>query len=550
MSTIAHSLMRIHDETHTLPPGSPNLHTATASHRLDIEVADSFAGRLRGLMLRRLPGPNAALLLMQCSSVHTAFMLMPIDVVYLDPAGVVTKCVPHLRPFRASVGGGRATAHTLELPAGAIERLGIAEGDRVEHPLLQPKPPRGRNAPVARGAAIGARRHRRGVAIAEMLVVGPLLTILGLSGIQYGLMFQAKNQINQAAFMAARAGSVGNAKMDNITEAYAKALVPMYGGGSNAAEIATALVKAKADVGANAKIILMNPTKESFDDWHDDALAAKLHTNGKRVIPNSRQASKDHNIKPSSGQTIQDANLIKLRIIHGYAPPVPIVASIYKAYLQWSDDKSDPFKTRLIQSGLVPMQTDVTAQMQSDAIEENPMSAPGQGNNGNPTPPSTPPQNPPGNPPDCDLGGCTTTPSDPGDSGPGGYCPVPMQTTLSADTTFAFGSSTLTADGKAALDQLVQQAQASGKQFSTIDVTGYTDPLGSASLNDSLSKARAKAVSDYLASKGLTADTVNVVGAGSNNLIKTLTDCPGNGDAAQKACLQPDRRVEIVLTPK
>lgn len=104
---------------------------------LQIEVADSFVSRFRGLMLR---GPLAtepliqSLLLISCSSIHTAFMRYAIDVVYLDRKGEVTRCVPDLKPWRASA--APSSTHTLELPAGSIDRLGITPGCRLLHPLL------------------------------------------------------------------------------------------------------------------------------------------------------------------------------------------------------------------------------------------------------------------------------------------------------------------------------------------------------------------------------------------------------------------------------
>ena len=117
----------------------------------------------------------------------------------------------------------------------------------------------------------------------EFVVVGPLITLLGLAILQYGLLFFAKNQINHAGFMAARAGSVGNANLEKIETAFANALVPLYGGGQSATEIAASLAKAKADLAGNVRIELLNPTKESFDDWNDPDLQAALKTGSRRV---------------------------------------------------------------------------------------------------------------------------------------------------------------------------------------------------------------------------------------------------------------------------
>lgn len=120
------------------------IHTAQGAHRLHMRVADRFLARLRGLMLARPLSPDMALLITGCTSVHTCFMRFPIDIVYLDGMGRVTQCVQGLKPWRASASPrfnrtGR-TRHVLELPAGAIARLGIEPADRLQHSLWEEPP--------------------------------------------------------------------------------------------------------------------------------------------------------------------------------------------------------------------------------------------------------------------------------------------------------------------------------------------------------------------------------------------------------------------------
>ena len=116
------------------------LHVLGGSHPVRIKVADSFSTRLRGLLFRpplRRDPLTEGLLLTACSSVHTLFMRYPIDLAYLDPHGVVVRCVVHLAPWRGSF-GGRAAAHVLELPAGSIDQWHLRPGHRLEHPALFP----------------------------------------------------------------------------------------------------------------------------------------------------------------------------------------------------------------------------------------------------------------------------------------------------------------------------------------------------------------------------------------------------------------------------
>jgi uncharacterized membrane protein (UPF0127 family) len=389
------------------------LHTASGAHPLEIALADGFWSRLRGLMLAPPLAPSAGLLLTRCASVHCAFMRQAIDVVYLDADGVVLACVPRLRPWRASA--HRGARHTLELAAGAIDRLGIRPGDRLAHPGLAR-----RNAPRLRA------RAQSGIAMVEFIVVGPMLTLIGLGILQYAMIFFAKNQVNHATFMAARAGTMDHANLATIKAEYLKALVPMYGGGTGPDEITASLAKATTDINANnvARIRMLNPTAESFADWKEPKLAVKYNTGGKRVIPNANLSAKDQTVGPTSGQTIYDANLLKLRILHGYEPKIPVARTVFVAYLKAMDPGNDPEYTALVQAGRIPLTINVTMHMQSDAIEQTPESAPGAGNNGTPTNPGDPPvsQNPL---PTCTGIGCMPhDPVDPGTPCTGNDCPV------------------------------------------------------------------------------------------------------------------------------
>lgn len=236
----------------------------------------------------------------------------------------------------------------------------------------------------------------------ELVVVAPLVALIGLSVLQYALLFLAKNQINYAGDLAARAGSTGNARIGTIFTEYTKGLVPLYGGGTDAAGLAASLAKASADTALYAKVELLNPTVESFREWNDPKLQAKYGTGVLHVIPNANLAARDDSVKPGSGQSIQDANLLKLRIVHGYAANVPIAGKLFGALLKASDTHSDPFYSSLLEAGRIPVVATVTMHMQSDAIEGPTASSPGSGNNGTPSNP--------GNPAD------PTTPTDPGTS--------------------------------------------------------------------------------------------------------------------------------------
>lgn len=94
-----------------------------------VELAESLWARFWGLMGRsRLPAGHG-LYLRSTSSVHTAFMRFPIDVIFLDKEGQVRKVVSGLKPFRLALGFGASGA--LELAAGAAAQAQVTPGDRL-----------------------------------------------------------------------------------------------------------------------------------------------------------------------------------------------------------------------------------------------------------------------------------------------------------------------------------------------------------------------------------------------------------------------------------
>ena len=98
---------------------------------LDIEIADNFLKRLRGLMFRRRLDSGRGLLLAPCNSVHMLFMRFAIDVVYLDENFRIKKIVRSLTPWLGmSVCFGAWGA--LELASGEAKRLKLSVGQKFK----------------------------------------------------------------------------------------------------------------------------------------------------------------------------------------------------------------------------------------------------------------------------------------------------------------------------------------------------------------------------------------------------------------------------------
>ena len=126
--------------------------------------------------------------------------------------------------------------------------------------------------------------------------------------------------------------------------------------------------------------------------------------------------------------------------------------------------------------------------------------------------------------------------------------PVPkpwVKVNLQADSLFGFDQDSLQADGKQALDKLLQELK--GVNVDAVQVTGHTDRLGSAAYNAKLSTRRAEAVRNYLVQVGgMPANLVTATGVGSAQPETSPNDCKGmKASQALITCLRVDRRVEV-----
>ena len=107
---------------------------------------------------------------------------------------------------------------------------------------------------------------------------------------------------------------------------------------------------------------------------------------------------------------------------------------------------------------------------------------------------------------------------------------------LSSETSFAFGSGTLTPEGREAVRGLAAQLTVPGAGYSTILVEGHTCSIGPADYNQGLSERRARSVADELIRQGVRPDAIRVVGYGMDRPI---------ADNATEEGRQLNRRVEV-----
>lgn len=124
---------------------------------------------------------------------------------------------------------------------------------------------------------------------------------------------------------------------------------------------------------------------------------------------------------------------------------------------------------------------------------------------------------------------------------------LPIELTLTADTHFDFDRTELKAEGRQALDNLVRDMRT--LDYEVVLVTGHTDRIGTREYNLGLSERRAETVKNYLVSVGIPAARITTRGVNSDEPITRPDQCQNTGSAqAQIACLQPDRRVIVLVS--
>jgi len=93
----------------------------------NVKAADNLISRFLGLMGRESLDKGEGLLLVRCSSIHSFFMKIPIDAVYLSKDFTVLG-IETLKPWRIGVYCKNAV-HVLELGAGTA---GISKGEKLD----------------------------------------------------------------------------------------------------------------------------------------------------------------------------------------------------------------------------------------------------------------------------------------------------------------------------------------------------------------------------------------------------------------------------------
>ena len=306
----------------------------------------------------------------------------------------------------------------------------------------------GRYATRWRLSQSGQGHAQRGQSATEFLVIFPVLVLLVFGIIQFGLLYQTRATLNHATMLAARAGALHNGSASEMRAALARGLAPLFASEASAEGYAAALVKAQVEASAAyAAVDVLNPSADALSDFG----RARLDGGSGSELPNDTLNYRSASAGSKSKLSIQDANLLHVRVTYCARLLVPIIDRILYATVNTSTPDthvglqatgmSNPFATgdepATTSCGppsafgrRIKVQGEAIVRMQSPFYSDNVVaSTGGTPGGGLPAPSEPPPTGPPGDDTGGGMTGCapgdpTCIPIDPVDPGPPGDPPT------------------------------------------------------------------------------------------------------------------------------
>lgn len=160
---------------------------------------------------------------------------------------------------------------------------------------------------------IKTRKSQSGVSMIETILVFPVMLVMGLGIIHLGLVYQAKVNLEYAALMAARVGSVTNIDLQRMLAEAVTRMAPSRIGGALENPINP----------ADFRIEVLNPTETMFADCgvaSSDATCAQTNCE----IPNFGLQYRPTGLL-CDGASIQDANILRIKLTYRFNSRIPFM---------------------------------------------------------------------------------------------------------------------------------------------------------------------------------------------------------------------------------
>lgn len=206
------------------------------------------------------------------------------------------------------------------------------------------------------------RRDAGGQSMVEFIIAAPVLLFLILSIVQFVLLYRIKATLDYAALEAARAGAVHGADKSEMKNGLARGMTPLFAHKTSMTELETAYLKAKAEMALFGKVEVINPTRSAWNEHKEKQY------NGQYALPNDSLAFRSDSVG-RSGVSVQDANILKIRVTYQAPLVVPFVSWVLKGkseYLKSGTFEGSPLNPI---TDRLPIESYAIVRMQSPIYE-------------------------------------------------------------------------------------------------------------------------------------------------------------------------------------
>jgi len=184
-----------------------------------------------------------------------------------------------------------------------------------------------------------------GQAMVEFIIVIPVLILLIFGAVQIGFIYSAKTTLNYATFQSARLGAVNNATYSSLRRGLIRGIAPLYTSNASLTTVRTDIDvginsggtkrDAQSEVDAYIKITRISPSRKQFEA---SGFGVK-NTYDIYEIPNDNLMYRPTDKK--DGASIQDANLLKIRVQYCYKLMVPLVNRIIGSLSELNNERTN-----------------------------------------------------------------------------------------------------------------------------------------------------------------------------------------------------------------
>ncbi len=231
-------------------------------------------------------------------------------------------------------------------------------------------------------------RSEAGQSMAEFLIILPAMILLIFGSIQFALIYHAKISLNYAAFEAVRAGTLGQGKFVEVKEGFARGLAPLYSYfESNSALRDKRDPDSTAQDQVEAFQMARDEIYREFDSPSKLIRIERLGPSEKTLhvfspddtMPNDNLRYRSSKKQGKAQVSLQDANLLHLRVTYWYPLYVPFVNKlIFNTFIcrkkstsssgKWDND---PVCLDQGQRPVIPLTATAVMRMQTPMVKSN-----------------------------------------------------------------------------------------------------------------------------------------------------------------------------------